>query len=400
MKMLRRDFFRRALGVYLAGGCAGLSGCSLEDNKGWKETLADHKLAKLEIETIQMKYPRLVGKNSRKDIHGRGPRDAICKITTNYDVSGWGAFRGGQKAAKQLRDKYKGISIAELIDPSIGVIRQDAIRLDFALHDLAGNILGIPVYEMLGGNGPMSSMCYSGMIYFDDLEPEGKPEGINKVLANCQADVDLGYRQLKAKIGRGNKWMKPEDGLERDIEVTLAIGRAFPEIDILVDGNDGMPADQLLRYLEALGDLELFWIEEPFRENHEGFARLKNWLRENKKKTYIADGEANPDEKQLLALCRDGLLDVYLTDIRGYGFTNWRKLMPVLKQMGITSSPHAWGTALKTNYVAHLAAGLGNVVTVEGVTCASEQVDLSGYQLKKGKITPPAEPGFGMKLLI
>ena len=40
----------------------------------------------------------------------------------------------------------------------------------------------------------------------------------------------------------------------------------------------------------------------------------------------------------------------------------------------------------------------GNVVTVEGVTCHTEDVDMSGYRLRDGKITVPDAPGFGMKL--
>lgn len=73
--------------------------------------------------------------------------------------------------------------------------------------------------------------------------------------------------------------------------------------------------------------------------------------------------------------------------------------MPELKKMGAQASPHAWGSLLKSYYTAHLAAGLGNTVTIEGVTSTSDDVDLSGYQIKDGKLIPPTTPGFGMALL-
>ncbi len=57
------------------------------------------------------------------------------------------------------------------------------------------------------------------------------------------------------------------------------------------------------------------------------------------------------------------ILDVYLDDIMVYDFTNWRKLMPKLKEHGLLASPHNWGDYLKIIYTAHLAGGLGNVVT-------------------------------------
>ena len=72
--------------------------------------------------------------------------------------------------------------------------------------------------------------------------------------------------------------------------------------------------------------------------------------------------------------------------------------MQKLKKQGVLTSPHAWGTQLKSYYTAHLAAGLGNVVTIEGVTCTSPDVDFGDYHLKEGKLVVSDEPGFGMKL--
>ncbi|MDP7626134.1 MAG: hypothetical protein QF493_14465, partial [Rhodospirillales bacterium] len=64
------------------------------------------------------------------------------------------------------------------------------------------------------------------------------------------------------------------------------------------------------------------------------------------------------------------------------------------------ASPHAWGDMLKTHYISHLSAGLGNVVTIEGVTCISDDIDFGDYEIKDGKLHVSEKPGFGMKLLI
>jgi L-alanine-DL-glutamate epimerase-like enolase superfamily enzyme len=89
-----------------------------------------------------------------------------------------------------------------------------------------------------------------------------------------------------------------------------------------------------------------------------------------------------------------------LPDIHGYGFSNWLRLIPTLKEMGTPSSPHAWGNMLKTHYIAQLAAGLGNVVTIEGVTCLSNEIDYGDYKIEDGKIKVSDQPGFGMNLLV
>jgi L-alanine-DL-glutamate epimerase-like enolase superfamily enzyme len=67
--------------------------------------------------------------------------------------------------------------------------------------------------------------------------------------------------------------------------------------------------------------------------------------------------------------------------------------------MGTLASPHAWGSRLKTHYAAHLSAGLGNVCTLEGVTCLSDEIDFGDYPIIDGKMRVSDEPGFGMKLL-
>lgn len=396
MHLRRRDFLTSIAGLSVAPSL--LLG-EETPNARWKEELARHRLADVETHSVQMQWPRLVGKNSRLDVHGRGPRTNVCVVKTDRDASGWGTFRGNPNTARTLLEKVKGKAITELFDPAVGVTSDDVLPLDFALHDLAGIILGVPVYRMLGGEGTKATPCYSGMIYFDDLEPPDKPAGIDRVIENCHADYKLGYRQLKVKIGRGNRWMEMGAGLRRDIEVTRAIAKALPMIEILVDGNDGFTPDSMLAYLKGIGDIELFWIEEPFRESVEGYAKLRKWLDANRRKTYLADGEANPDWKVLNELGERRLLDVQLVDIVGYGFTPWRKLMPELKRQKILASPHAWGTQLKTYYTAHLAAGLGNVVTVEGVTCTSPDVDFGTYHLKDGKLVVSEAPGFGMKLI-
>ena len=53
-----------------------------------------------------------------------------------------------------------------------------------ALHDLMGVILNKPVYELIGVNGSKTTPIYSGMIYFDELEHNGKTGGIDKILEN------------------------------------------------------------------------------------------------------------------------------------------------------------------------------------------------------------------------
>jgi L-alanine-DL-glutamate epimerase-like enolase superfamily enzyme len=361
--------------------------------------LGEHKLAAVEFRQIDLTWPRHVGKNSRRDVHGYGPKPTVVILKTNQGAAGWGMITGSRNDVETLQQKVLGKTVAQLFDPASGILSNDLRPLDIPLHDLAGVILGQPVWRMLGGKTPGPMQVYSGMVYFDDLEPEDKPAGVEKVLENARWDHNNGYRQLKVKIGRGGKWMPAAQGLARDIEVVREIHRALPDCTLLVDGNDMFTVDTIISFLKGIEGIELFWIEEPFHETVADWRKLRSWLGANgRERTWRADGEASPDYKVLDELATDLTVNVRLDDIHGYGFTRWRKLLPELKEKRITSSPHAWGSGLNTVYIGHLGAGLGNVLTVEGVTCSQKDVDFGGNRIRNGLLGLSSKPGFGLQL--
>jgi len=371
------------------------------------DDLMNHRIADVRYTEVQLRWPRFVGKNARRDIHGYGPKVTVCTLTTDQGAKGWGLPNGRRN--DEVIAYVKGKRIADLFRPDVGVTDSRALAFDVPLHDLAGVILNQPVYQLLGQQQPIAARpiltkCYSGMIYFDELEPKAGPvqtlaNGMDTILENCASDYKLGYRQFKLKIGRGNMWMPKDAGLQRDIDVTKLVAKTFPDCEILVDANDGYTVDSTIAYLKGIGDIPLFWMEEPFAETVADYRKLRTWTRVNTPKILLADGEYNPDQTLLRDLCEQKLIDVHITDIMGYGFTPWRKLMPDLIKMGIQASPHAFGEVLKTNYTAHLTGGLGNTVTIEGVPCTSDDIDFGNYKIVGGQLVPSPAPGFGMKLL-
>ena len=272
------------------------------------------------------------------------------------------------------------------------------------MFDLMGVILQKPVYQILGAQGATRLPVYSGMIYIDELPHKEVQGGIEVILKNCAWDYDHGYRQLKIKIGRGNKWYPHKEGMAMDIKVVKMVYEAYSRkgVDVLVDSNNSYTLQDTIAFLEGIKGMPLYWIEEPFQEKIEDGRKLRAWMDQNGfEKTKYADGEwVWPDANDVaLDMVRHGILNTYLNDIHAYGVTNWLKVMPILKKANADGSPHAWGDQLKTHYTAHLAAGLGNISTIEGVTCISDDIDYGNYPIKDGKISVSSEPGFGMKIL-
>ena len=322
-----------------------------------------------------------------------------CFFTLFTQAAELPAALGFDGAGVVLRSQVTSRRLEELFAPGWGILEPSFKALDVALHDLAGVILGQPVWRMLGATTPHLFPTYSGMIYVDDLYPEDKPAGMDQVLKSCAAARDLGYRQLKVKIGRGYKWMSPEAGLQRDIEMVRAIAQAFPDCQLLVDGNDGLTPETMIAFLEGIEGIPLVWIEEPFVENEARWRTLHAWTKTHgRAATLLADGEQNNNFPLLERLEAAGILNVRLCDIVSYGFTPWRALMPRLKATKTLASPHAWGSGLKTVYTAHLVGGLGNAATIEGVTCSHEHVDFGENVIRDGKLKLSSKPGFGLRL--
>jgi L-alanine-DL-glutamate epimerase-like enolase superfamily enzyme len=173
----------------------------------------------------------------------------------------------------------------------------------------------------------------------------------------------------------------------------------LPDCQLLVDGNDMFTFETITGFLRGVEGIDLFWVEEPFHETVADWRKLRAWMEANgRSKTWRADGEASPDPAVLEELGNDLTVNVRLEDVHDYGFTRWRKQLPELQQKKITASPHAWGSGLNTVYIAHLGAGLGNVLTVEGVTCSQKDVEFGGNRIRNGRLEVSSEPGFGLKL--
>jgi len=286
-----------------------------------------------------------------------------------------------------------------VFDPAVGVTAPEALCLDFALHDLAGAILDVPVWRMLGAAGDPAVPVYGAATYMDDITPAYGDGGVEVVVGHARDDYARGYRGFKIKIGRGGRWMEPEAGLRRDIEVTRAIREAFGACQIMVDANNRYTCDGFLRYFQAVADCDLYTIEEPFHENRDDLRRLRDAIEKHSPRTTVTEGESKADVELLLALGREGLVDILNLDIEGYGFTRWRALAPRAAEAGLRFSPHAFDLGLKTHYGAQFLAGVGRATPLEGVIDDTEGVDDGAYKLDEGLLHVPERSGFGMDLI-
>ena len=120
--------------------------------------------------------------------------------------------------------------------------------LDIALHDIAGKAAGLPISALLGGivreEIPALTLVGSG-------DPDAD-------LATFEAKYRAGYRWFKVKLGIG----------EGPAEVTTltAMSSAATDVVICGDVNAGWGEHEALRFLRAIEDLPIRYIEQPTRD--------------------------------------------------------------------------------------------------------------------------------------
>lgn len=134
--------------------------------------------------------------------------------------------------------------------------------VEMALRDLQGRILGVPVYQLLGGRCPTKS----------DIRLKFVIGAVEPALAAKRARqmVDAGWRAIKVKVGTSGN---PGDDLLRLAAVREAIG---PDVFLSVDANGAFAVADAVRLSREMEILDVALFEQPTRRGrHSEMAEVR-----------------------------------------------------------------------------------------------------------------------------
>jgi L-rhamnonate dehydratase len=358
-----------------------------------KDLPRDVKIVRIIAFDLPTKRSKVVGKNARLDVHGDRSADRIVRLIASDGTEGFGCCRADEKTIATMLDK----SVNDLFKS------HDSLGPHAApLWDLAGKITRKPVYELLS-DGKITEAkpvrIYDGSVYFSDLLephmhrwPERFKEEVDEILSR-------GHRAFKVKIGRGAKWMDRAAGDARDIEVLNILRKhAGRDVAIAVDANNGYDLDRTKKLLDALPDFNFDFIEEMFPEKIDDDLALKQFIRERKLKTLVADGETQHEVGPLKPFMSAKAIDLYQLDVNGVGIDGLMQEAALCEPHGGQIAPHTWGTLLGFYAQLHVAAAIPNFYSGEQDPLASDALIADGYTIKDGTIAVPDAPGFGLRL--
>jgi len=186
--------------------------------------------------------------------------------------------------------------------------------VDYALHDIAGKALGVPVYQLLGG-----------------LTTEKVPLGF--VLPGAETEVVVGmakkalkanFRVLKLKVGAGDEAL--------DIENVKALRELGDDIEIFIDANGGWHYYQALMTLRKLEKYNIAMVEQPVPWwDIDGMARLRA-----KTSIPVFADEAAIELKNLMEIIQKNAADGFFLKIpKAGGLLKAQKWVAIAKAAGL-----------------------------------------------------------------
>ena len=256
--------------------------------------------------------------------------------------------------------------------------------IDMALWDIAGQIAGRPLVDLLGGARVSELPVYAS---------EVMPEMADEVRAIAGRAVEDGYGALK--LG----WGPLGVDLDRDEELVRAARDVLgPSRDLMLDGGRAYTVKRALELLRRLDDVGLYWFEEPLEpDDYEGYRRLSDSA-----SVRIAAGEADSCIGPFRALVDHARVDVLQPDIaRCGGFTVGLEIASLVRRRSVEVVPHCFSTGVLVAASLHFAAMLDRPTYSEFSVADSPLVNgllVEPFCLRAGKLAIPAGPGLGIRL--
>ena len=266
--------------------------------------------------------------------------------------------------------------------------------IDIALWDLRGKILGVPVYELLGGPYAQRLRVYANGWYTTPGTPEQNAEEAKKVVA-------MGYTAMKFDpFGRmAHTTITPEEAQLSEDRVAAVREAVGPNVDILVEVHARFNVYTAVHLANRIEKYNPFWFEEPVsQENVSEMKQVRSRIN-----IPVATGERLYLKFPFFELVRNEAVDILQPDIcNAGGITELKKIAGMAEAQHIMMAPHNTNSAVGTVASMHLDAAIPNFLIQEYHAEFYEphyfEVIEGLPRQKEGYVDLPSGPGLGITL--
>ncbi|AWH88947.1 galactonate dehydratase [Limnobaculum parvum] len=340
------------------------------------------------------------------------PRWMFLKVETDEGVTGWGEpviegrARSVEAAVHELSEMIIGQDPARINDIwqtlyrggfyRGGPILMSAISgIDQALWDIKGKVLGVPVYQLLGGLVRDKIKAYS---WVGGDRPSDVISGI-KTLKN------IGFDTFKLngceEMGIIDNSRKVDEAVAVVAEIREAFGNSI-EFGLDFHGRVDAPMAKIL--IKELEPYRPLFIEEPvLAEQAEYYVRLAAQTH-----IPIAAGERMFSRFEFKRVLADGGLGIVQPDLsHAGGITECYKIAAMAESYDVAFAPHcplgpiALASCLHIDFVARNAVLQEQSMGIhynQGAELLDYVLNKEDFAMDDGYFYPPTKPGLGVEV--
>ena len=369
------------------------------------------------VTPIPSSYQKELGKNAYIDNIGTQRLEWVVRARSSSGAEGISIANRMMREVSvesmlaHIKGALLGREVDQLLEISDGVVTGAGPGMDrwyrrngwmtILAFDLVGKSRGVSAIDLLGGKKHDSIHAYDTTLYFQDFLNQEK--GAQQVGDEAAMAVADGWQALKLKMGRGGRWMLPEAGMRRDIEVVQSVRESVgPDVKIYVDANFGYDGhlDLLDQYIKEVTPLDIFWFEEMITHDVDGYKAMRESLAKHGSDALLTCGEVdrNPISEVFQDLIDERLIDGYQPDIVGHGFLGWMDIERQLQGTGVRTIPHNFGNGCFGSY-ASIVWGAAS----ETYVSLEDERNLPHYltplpEFTSGAYALPTGPGLGVDI--
>jgi L-rhamnonate dehydratase len=264
-----------------------------------------------------------------------------------------------------------------------GAAQQAISGIDMALWDIAGKVMGQPVYRLLGGGFRTSLRAYASILF------QSTPEATAELARSL---VDQGFSAVK--FGWGPIGTSEEMDLA---QVGMARKGLGDEVDLMIDAGLAYDGITAIRRAHQFAAFNPFWLEEPLHpDNIEGYAQLAAAA-----PIRIAAGEQDTTLQGFAALLDAGVAVLQPDVARVGGPSQAVQIGRLAAQRHRLCVNHSYKTGISIAASLHFLAALPNSSLIEYCVEQSalrQTLTREKFAVVDGFVAVPQEPGLGVTL--
>ena len=267
--------------------------------------------------------------------------------------------------------------------------------VDFALYDIMGKTLGVPVYKLIGGS------------YTEKIPLRWAVGGsdFSTMVEMCLKGIKEGYKVLKIKCGINPK---------RDVECVRVIREAIgSEIDLTVDVNQAYTPEQAIRIIKEMEQYNILYVEQPVAQfDIDGLKRVRDNV-----ETGIGACEASYTIYDIMKIVKANAADfINFKVARSGGFYRGKQIVGMVNAAGLSCvGSTQLGMGVELACTAHFAvsscllghapytgqgygSGLMKLFNVISTVDIKDDIITPTPLIQGGYLYVPQSPGLGVEL--